>query len=246
MASNALIPKRIHYCWFGEKDKPELIKKCIASWKQHLPDYEIVEWNEKNFDIHSNRYVKEAFETKKYAFVSDYVRVHALYHHGGIYLDTDVEVYKSFNDLLHYKSFWGFEQEDFVATSTIGAVKGNHLIKLFYDHYRHKRFIKEDGTCNEVTNVASVTKLLERLGLIRNGKFQKLDDVGVIFPQTYFSPYDYINGRTFTSADTYTIHHFYKSWLPPKTRLKGHVVKWASKMIGGSNIAKLRNVIMKS
>ena len=104
------IPKTIHYCWFGRGEKPEIVKKCIDTWKDKLSDYEIIEWNEDNFDINQNDYVKEAYKAKKFAFVSDYVRVYALYNYGGIYLDTDVEVFKSFDDVLDNESFWGFEQ----------------------------------------------------------------------------------------------------------------------------------------
>ena len=121
------IPKIIHYCWFGNNEKPNIVKKCIASWKEHLKEYEIIEWNEKTFDINSNKFVKEAYEKGMYAFVSDYVRVYALYNYGGIYLDTDVEVKKSFNDLLDNDSIWGFEEKNFIATSTIGACKKNKL-----------------------------------------------------------------------------------------------------------------------
>lgn len=246
MVTKINIPKRIHYCWFGGKEKPEIVTKCIASWKKHLSDYEFVEWNEENFDIYSNCYVKEAYQMKKYAFVSDYVRVHALYHHGGIYLDTDVEVFKSFNDLLHNNSFWGFEQENFIATSTIGAAKGNRLIKLFLDHYRSKKFLKKDGTINDLTNVSMVTAIFEQIGLQRTGNYQKLEEIGTIYPQTYFSPYDYINCRSFKTEETYAMHHFHKSWLPPKTRIKSGIKLFASKVIGGDNIARIRSLSSKT
>ncbi|MGM0874219.1 MAG: glycosyltransferase family 32 protein [Bacillota bacterium] len=234
------IPKIIHYCWFGGKEKPDIVKECIASWKKHLYGYEIREWNENNFDINSNLYVKEAYESRKFAFVSDYARVIALYNFGGIYLDTDVEVYKPFDDLLHHESFWGFEQENYIATSTIGSSKGNKLIKNFIDAYKEKSFIKEDGTFDEITNVAIITDLLEKVGLIPNGKYQEIKGIGAFYPQTYFSPYDYINCRKFISKNTYAMHHFYKSWLPPTARFKSNIKTTLSKVIGGDNIARLR------
>ncbi|WP_216829040.1 glycosyltransferase family 32 protein [Alkalihalobacterium elongatum] len=240
------IPKIIHYCWFGEKEKPEMVKKCIQSWKIHLPEYEIKEWNEQNFDFHSNTYAREAYEAKKYAFCSDYVRVHVLYHIGGIYLDTDVEVFKSFNDLLHHHSFWGFEQENFIATSTIGAKKGNPLIKIFLNAYQHKNFINEDGETNQLTNVAIISDLLVNKGLKLNGEFQELEGFGTFYPQTYFSPYDYINCRKLVTEKTYAMHHFYKSWLPFNTRLKGNIKLLASKLIGGNNIARIRKLVSKT
>lgn len=243
MNSTKTIPKIIHYCWFGGKEKPDIVKKCIASWEKHLPDYLLVEWNETNFDLNINSYVEEAYKSGKYAFVSDYVRVHALYHHGGIYLDTDVEVFKSFNDLLHHPSFWGFEQENYIATSTIGAQKGNILIEKFLDSYRDKKFFKEDGSINSLTNVAVITRLLENLGLETNGQYQDIEGMGVFYPQTYFSPYDYINCQSFKTEQTYAMHHFYKSWLPLRVRIKGKIKTYLSRLIGGHNIAKLRKIV---
>ncbi|WP_226667497.1 glycosyltransferase family 32 protein [Metabacillus litoralis] len=237
------IPKIIHYCWFGGKEKPDIVKKCIASWEIQLSGYEIREWNEHNFDINSNSYVKEAYEFGKFAFVSDYARVYALYHFGGIYLDTDVEVFKSFDDLLHHESFWGFEQENYIATSTIGAAKENKLIGKFVDSYNGKSFIKEDGTFDDLTNVAIITSILEKIGLIPNGEYQEIKDTGAFYPQTYFSPYDYINCRQLISGNTYAMHHFYKSWLPPTARIKSKIKITLSKVIGGDNIARLRKTL---
>ncbi|MCV9884805.1 glycosyltransferase family 32 protein [Metabacillus halosaccharovorans] len=239
------IPEIIHYCWFGGKEKPDIVKKCIASWKTLLSGYEIREWNENNFDISSNCYVKEAYESGKFAFVSDYVRVYALYNFGGIYLDTDVEVFKPFDDLLHHESFWGFEQENYIATSTIGAKKGNKLIKLFFDSYKKKNFIKEDGRYDDLTNVAIVSDILKNKGLKMNGQYQEIEEIGTFYPQTYFSPYDYINCRKFISDNTYAMHHFYKSWLPPKARLKSNVKTIVAKVLGGDNIAKIRKIVSK-
>jgi hypothetical protein len=240
------IPKIIHYCWFGGKDKPPIVQKCMESWKKYLPDYQLKEWNEDNFDITCNSYVEQAYKSKKFAFVSDYARVHALYTEGGIYLDTDVEVFKSFNDLLHHDSFWGFEQEYYIATSTIGSEKGNELIKKFLDSYENKSFINEDGSLDDLTNVAIVTKILEGVGLRKNGKYQEIKGLGTFYPQTFFSPYDYINCRKFISDDTYAMHHFYKSWLPPKARIKSNIKLLTSKVIGGENIAKIRKLISRS
>lgn len=233
------IPKKIHYCWFGRGEKPDIVNKCIQSWRKILFNYEIIEWNEENFDINCNEYVGQAYEVGKFAFVSDYVRVYALYNYGGIYLDTDVEVFKSFDDLLNNDSIWGFEQENYIATSTIGAVKGNKIIGEFLELYKDRKFLKEDGIFDDLTNVAMVTKMLEKKGLKMNGEYQEIDGC-IFYPQTYFSPYDYINCRKFITNDTYCMHHFYKSWLPYKTRIKGNMKKLLAKVIGGNNIAKLR------
>ncbi|KIL49356.1 glycosyltransferase family 32 protein [Jeotgalibacillus soli] len=239
------IPKLIHYCWFGRNEKPDIVKRCIKSWKEQLSEYKFIEWNEKSFDINSNLFVKEAYTSKKFAFVSDYVRVHALYHYGGIYLDTDVEVFKPFNDLLHNESFWGFEQENFIATSTIGAEKGNKFIKRLLDYYQDKHFILGDNNFDQLTNVAIVTNMLEKIGLKKNGQYQNIIGIGVFYPQTYFSPYDYINCRKFLTEDTYTMHHFYKSWLPTTARLKSNVRLLTSKIIGGNNLARIRKIVSR-
>ncbi|WP_078545754.1 glycosyltransferase family 32 protein [Litchfieldia alkalitelluris] len=239
------IPKIIHYCWFGEKDKPGIVKKCIESWNKYLIDYEIIEWNEDNFDISSIPYVNQAYQSKKFAFVSDYVRVYALYNYGGIYLDTDVEVFKSFDNLLHHDSFWGFEQENYIATSTIGATRENTIIKSFLESYKNKDFKLGDGSFNETTNVAFITKMLEEMGLVRDGSYQKINDNDCIYPQTHFSPYDYINCRVLKTCQTYTIHHFYKSWLPFRTRVKTVIKLIVAKIIGGENILRIRRLLLK-
>ncbi|SFL15951.1 Capsular polysaccharide synthesis protein [Paenibacillus sp. 1_12] len=241
-----IIPKTIHYCWFGGNEKPDIVKRCMDSWARYLSEYEFVEWNENNFDINCNMYVREAYEAKKFAFVSDYARAHALYHFGGIYLDTDVEVFKSFNDLLHHETFWGFEQENYIATSTIGAAKGSQLLKQFVDSYEGIGFKKEDGSYNDLTNVAMITVILQKLGLQLNGDYQEIKGVGAFYPQTYFSPYDYINCRKFITDNTYAMHYFHKSWLPPKVRLKSSIKHLAARVIGGDNIARIRKLVTRA
>ena len=239
------IPKVVHYCWFGKKEKPEIVNKCIQSWKSVLKDYELIEWNEENFDINCNTYVKEAYENKKYAFVSDYARVYALYNMGGIYLDTDVEVYKSLDEFLDEESFWGFEEKNYVATSTIGAKKGNRLIKSFLEFYDDKSFTKISESIDTSTNVQIVTKILKNLGFDMNGKKQHIEGIGTIYPQEYFSPYDYINYYDKKTKNTYTKHHFYKSWINPKDKVKSNIKKFLSKIIGGNNMANIRNFLQK-
>ncbi|XPD20753.1 glycosyltransferase [Bacillus haimaensis] len=239
------IPKIIHYCWFGEKEKPAIVKICMESWKKHLTDYQFMEWNETNSNIQENKYAHEAYKAGKFAFVSDYVRVKALFEYGGIYLDTDVEVFKPFDDLLKNESFWGFEQENYIATSTIGAKPKNKLIKEFLDLYKNRSFINKDGSLHVLTNVAMVTEMLEDLGLIRNGEFQTIQNVGTVYPQTYLSPYDYINCINFTTKDTYAMHHYHKSWLPWDAKLKGKIKATSAFIIGGQNIAKIRKALAK-
>ena len=246
MNSKNTIPNIIHYCWFGKREKPIIVKKCIKSWEEKLKEYKIIEWNEENFDIDSNIFIRQAYDCGKFAFVSDYVRVYALYNYGGIYLDTDVEVYKKFTDtILNNSSFWGFEEKNFIATSTIGATKGNKLIKQFLDSYDNKDFLKEDGTINALTNVVIVSEILRKLGIKLDGSYQEVKDLATIYPQEYFSPYDYINCYSKETENTYTIHHYYKSWLPMSARFKTSIKKFGAKIIGGKNIAKMRNLMIK-
>lgn len=239
------IPKKIHYCWFGNNEKPDIVKKCINSWKENLKDYEIIEWNESNFDININNYVKEAYENEKYAFVSDYARVYILYNIGGIYFDTDVEVFKSLDIFLEEDSFWGFEEKNYIATSTIGAKKGNKLIKQFLDFYEGKSYNEVRENIETSTNVQIVTNIMKAIGFKMDGKNQTIEGIGSIYSQDYFSPYDYINLIDKRSNNTYTMHHFYKSWLSPKDRLKSNIKNILAKTIGGHNIAKIRNIVSK-
>ena len=246
MYKNQEIPKIIHYCWFGNNEKPDIVKKCINSWKANLKDYEIIEWNESNFDININSYVKEAYENKKYAFVSDYARVYALYNIGGIYFDTDVEVFKPLDEFLQEDSFWGFEEKDYIATSTIGAKKGNRLIKQFLDFYEGKSYSQMRENIETSTNVQIVTNIMKDIGFEMNGKRQYIENIGSIYPQDYFSPYDYINLIDKRSNNTYTMHHFYKSWLSPKDRVKSNIKIVLAKTIGGENIARIRRLVSKA
>jgi len=239
------IPKIIHYCWFGKGEKPQIVNKCIDSWKKILLDYEIIEWNENNFDINCNKYVKEAYENKKYAFVSDYARVYVLYHMGGIYLDTDTEVFRSLDGFLEEESFWGFEEKNYIATSTIGAREGNKLIKIFLDFYEGKSFYETSQNIETSTNVQIVTKIMEEIGFKMNGEKQSITDRGTIYPQSHFSPYDYINLINKKDEDTYTMHHFYKSWISPKDKLKSNIKNLLAKTIGGENIARVRKIVFR-
>lgn len=214
-----MIPKKIHYCWFGRNKKNKIIEKCIKSWKKHLPDYEFIEWNEDNFDINICPYVKEAYDSKKWAFVSDYARYYVLYKHGGIYLDTDVEVLKSLNPILEKGSFMGRESIEtggMVAPGLIlGAEKGMKLYKEILDIYNEMNFINQDGTFNLRTVVQITTEILENKGFeIQNNEIQSIDEI-YIYPSEYFCPIGW-NGLGKISENSYSIHHYAASWLPVK------------------------------
>lgn len=206
------IPKKIHYCWFGRGQMPDKAKECITSWKKYCPNYEIVEWNEDNFDINENQYVKEAYENRKYAFVTDYVRLYALYNYGGIYMDTDVEVVKELDHFLIHQAFSGFESNYFVPTGIMGAQKNNLWIKDLLDEYQNLSFYKENGELDLTTNVIRITKLTtEKYNLNLNGMFQDLKEV-VFYPSDYFCPKSWETGIIKLTENTHAIHHFSGSW----------------------------------
>lgn len=215
-----MIPKTIHYCWFGGGEKPEMAKNCIESWKKNCPGYKIVEWNEENFDINSNQYVKEAYEKRKWAFVTDYVRLYVLYNYGGIYLDTDVEVLKSLDPFLKHHAFSGFENNDMVPTGIIASERGNIWVKDLLDEYSNLHFIKPNGDLDLITNVVRITNLTEKkYGLRRKSSFQDLKESSVTFyPFDYFCPKSWSTGRINITKNTCTIHHFSGSWMTKKEK----------------------------
>lgn len=208
-----MIPKIIHYCWFGGNPLPKDVQKYIETWKKFCPDYQIKEWNESNFNIHSPKYVEQAYENKKWAFVSDVARITALYQEGGIYLDTDVEIIRSLDNLLDNELFLGFEGTQWIGTNIIGAEKGHPLLKKFLDEYESRSFINIDGSLDLTTNVEKLTLLLiDNYGIELTGIEQKSCDVH-IYPTDYFSPYDYIQGKVKKTKNTYSIHWFSQSWI---------------------------------
>lgn len=208
-----MIPKTIHYCWFGGNPLPENIQRFIETWKKYCPGYQIKEWNESNFDIHSLPYVEEAYTNKKWAFVSDVARLNALVSEGGIYMDTDVEVLRNLDNLLTDNAFLGFEGSQYIATNMMGCEANHPFFKHFLDSYSSRRFVKEDGSLDQTTNVEEITKLLQtKYNLQMNGEEQMVSDIH-IYPTDRFSPYDYITGRLTKTPNTYTIHWFDKSWI---------------------------------
>ena len=208
-----MIPKIIHYCWFGGSEKPSNVANYINQWENILVDYEFIEWNEDSFNVKGNQYVSEAYSCNKYAFVSDYVRLYALYAFGGIYLDTDVEVLKDFDDVIDCSAFCGFESNDRLMTAVIGSEKKNGWIKVLLDSYNDKKFINADGSYNDVTNVTYITDIATRqFGLVLNGKAQILEKDLCIYESDFFSPKDYNTGRLKVTSNTITIHHFTGTW----------------------------------
>lgn len=214
------IPKIIHYAWFGRGEKPELARKCIESWKKYCPDYEFKEWNEDNFDINSNEYVRQAYESRKFAFVTDYVRLYALYNEGGVYMDTDVEVLKPIDEFLKHKAFSSFENNNMIPTGLMAGEKGNPWIKDLLDEYDDIKFIDKDGNMDLTTNVVRITNLTkEKYGLVQESSYQDLKDgIVTMYPHEYFCPKDWETGEIHLTENTYTIHHFSGSWHGEKEK----------------------------
>ena len=192
---------------------PELSRKCIDSWHMHMPDYEFKLWNEDCFDISSNQYVKEAYEAKKYAFVSDYVRLLALYREGGIYMDTDVEVIGSYDLFLHHHAFSGFETDGNVPTGMMAAEKGSIWAKELLDQYKNRVFVKPDGSFDMTTNTTVITNYMLHKGLILNNQYQDFPELCTMYPADYFCPKDHRTGIIRCTKNTTCIHHFAGSWL---------------------------------
>lgn len=243
-----MIPKKIHYCWFGRGQKSDLILKCIESWKKYCPDYEIIEWNEDNLDVNATLYTKQAYESKKWAFVSDYARLYALYHEGGIYFDTDIEVLKSIDKFLENDSFTGFESKDSPITAVMGAHPENQTIKALLDYYDTAKFINDDGTMNLLTNTHIITEDFINNGVKLNGKLQTIGNM-TIYPQIVFCPNNFSRIFNKPSKKSYTIHHFDQSWKNSKRnnsflyRVRRYVVGVLRNTIGTNRVESISNSI---
>lgn len=223
-----MIPKKIHYCWFGRGEKPKLAKKCIASWEKYCPDYEIIEWNEDNFDINSNAYVKMCYEQKKYAFLTDYLRLTVIYEQGGIYFDTDVEIVKSFDDLLDCSAFFGFETDEYINTGEgFGAEAGNEIVHQMIREYD----ILLDGNHGYIGCPRLNTTALLKFGLLQNGKYQRIGK-SIIYPAEFFNPYDDPTGVLTKTHNTYSIHWYGKSWLDKGTVIRSKIMKPIHRIFG--------------
>ena len=215
-----MIPKIIHYCWFGRNPKPRLAKKCIKSWKKCCLNYKIIEWNEDNFDISvAPLYVRQAYEAKKWAFVTDYVRLWAMVNYGGIYMDTDVEVIKPLDQFLHHEAFSGFENEVDIPTGIMACEKNYPLFDEFLKYYEKAQFINDDGSLNMTTNVRIMTDICIRHGLKQNGMFQIVDGFA-LYPKEVFCPIGPCADTLVCTEKTATIHWFSGSWLSGELKQK--------------------------
>ena len=230
-----MIPKTIHYCWFGRGEMSELAKKCIASWHKYMPDYEYKLWNEDNFDVSSVPYAKEAYKVRKFAFVSDYVRLWALEQEGGVYLDTDVEVFKPLDDLLCYRAFAGFEGSKHLPLGTCVMASEAHgeWVTEQLTTYRERHFINTDGSFDMTTNVQYISATMTGHGFKQNGEEQDYKDLHV-FPMDYFSP-RHTTGEYIRTENTFCDHLGLGTWDDREPGWKTKVVEF----VGQKNAVRL-------
>lgn len=237
-----MIPKIIHYCWFGRGEMPELAKKCIESWRQVLPEYEIKEWNEDNFNLDAYPYAREAYDNRKFAFVTDVVRLYALYHEGGVYMDTDVEVLKPLDPFLHHVAFSGYENATMVPTGIMASEKGGKWAKDNLDYYEGKHFVRDDGTFNMVTNVITITNYMLTLGLRQDNTYQDFSGLITMYPKDFFCPKSQDDGKIYLTENTVTIHHYAQSWESQTHRLLRKIIIF----VGGARLKKIATKIRRA
>lgn len=224
-----MIPKTIHYCWFGRGAMPELATKCMDSWRTHLPDYQWKLWNEESFNVNHIPYTKQAYENRKFAFVTDYVRLYALYTEGGIYMDTDVEVLKNLDHFLHLPAFSGFESETEIPTGIMAAEKNSTWAKEQLSYYEGRHFVQPDGTLDTTTNVAIISDIMRKGGFKFDNSLQNYRDQITIFPKDYFCPKSYLTNRLELTENSHTIHHFASSWQTPWKKMKIRLLRLLGK-----------------
>lgn len=231
-----MIPKKIHYCWFGKKSKTLLAKKCIASWEKFCPDYEIIEWNEDNFDVEANGYTKMCYETKKYAFLSDYVRLKVVAEYGGFYFDTDVELLQSLDQLRMQEAYFGFENKEYVSTGLgFGSVpKGGAILAMLQEY---DAFL--DGQHGTIGCPIMNTNALVKLGLVRNGLEQKLQNTMIYSPEV-LNPYESATGKMNKTSRTISIHWYAASWLSWKKRIRSRMMKPLHRVFGVDAFVRFR------
>lgn len=240
-----MIPKKIHFCWFSGEEYPENIKKCLASWRKKLPDYEIVCWTRKNFDFEKNAFAVEALKAKKWAFVSDYVRLSVLYEFGGIYLDSDVEVIKPFDDsLLRNPAFLGLESNGVITAWLIGAEAKNPLIKDFLEYYKDRHFCV-NGRYDMTPNTVPLSNICKKYGLSNDNAIQDLS-IAKIYPEDYFCAKSVVDGKIRITPNTYTIHHFDGGWQTPMDKFIKKIKYMIFSAIGDSMYPTIRAVYRKN
>ena len=238
-----MVPKIIHYCWFGGKPIPKKYMKYIKSWKKFFPDYEIKCWNESNFDINCCDYVKEAYQAKKYAFVSDFARFKILYEEGGIYFDTDVEVIKPFDDILSKGGFMGCETESTINPGLgLAVAPGLPLYKELVEDYYRRHFKNEDGTLNLKTIVEYTTETLKKYGLEDASGIQEVAGV-FVYPKDFFNPIDFDTGKIKKTKNTHSVHHYAASWETRRNVFRGKIYHFLVRFFGKKIADKIRSKV---
>jgi mannosyltransferase OCH1-like enzyme len=225
-----MIPKIIHYCWVGPNPIPEKELQCINSWKKYLPGYELRFWNEKTFNISSNTFASQAYEHKNYAFVSDYIRTKVLYDHGGVYLDTDVEILSNLDQILAKEHcFLGFETRAKVGTAIMGFTPKHPVLEKFMNFYQSNNFKDDKGNVNTIANVTILTDILSKFGLVANGTAQIVTDIE-IYAREYFYPKKIAENEFRVTEQTMAIHKCSNSWMTDKERARGGNKIWINIM----------------
>ena len=236
-----MIPKIIHYCWFGGNEKSELVKKCIETWEKYLPEYEIIEWNESNFDVNCCEFTKRAYENRKWAFVADYARLKALKEHGGIYLDTDIELVKPFDEyLLHHQMFTCFEDLTHISTGCVGAVANHEVLNKFIDIY-YKYFDEEDNK-GFIPNTEILSSMLFPNGVETIDNIAELENI-TIYTRDYFLAKDYVSGKVTKTDNTYCIHHYDGTWKSGKDKFFDKIKLGIRRIIGEKRYNSLKKKI---
>lgn len=231
MKNKYRIPKTIHYCWFGGKDKPEDFKKIYNSWEKIFPNYNIVEWNENNYDVNKYSYTQEAYQAKKYAFVSDVARLDVIYKYGGIYLDVDVEVIKKYDDLIDCNSFFGLQQEGQVGTGLgFGSIPNNPLIKKILDDYKGKHFKNNDGTFDTTPCTIVNSKIFLDEGYRLDDTIEQINK-NYVYPAEFFNPINE-KGQIIKTENTHSIHHYASSWYTKSQKKRQEIKKKVVKLFG--------------
>ncbi len=238
-----MIPKKIHYCWFGGNPLPNDAKRYIKSWKKHLPDYEIIEWNEDNFDLDMYPFAREAYDHKKYAFITDVVRLHVLKEYGGIYMDTDVEVLKPLDKFLKHVAFSGFENDNFVPTGIMGSEAGGQWVTDLLEYYNQRHFVNKNGELDTVSNTYIITQMMKQKGFKMNNTFQEIKNYVAFYPNEYFCPKSYRTGKIELTKNSYTIHHFAKSWIPFRKKWQNIIKMKFMQIFGDKYINKIIDTI---
>lgn len=237
-----MIPKIIHYCWFGSKEMPPKEKLCIESWKKYFPEYKFIKWNEQNFDLDSSAFCRQAYDMKKYAFVSDYVRTKVLYKYGGVYFDTDYEVLKPMDTLIKENNILGWETRSNIGTAFMVFEAKHPVMERFLEYYNTHPFMDKKGRMDNTANVSILTDILIADGIKHNRTLQTVKDL-IIYPREYFYPKRFGENQFKLSDNTYGIHHYSMSWLTERQKRRGNNTFWVKVM--RPLLKKCRSICLK-